>query len=201
MTNPQTGSPAMPQTIGILGGTFDPVHYGHLAIATAAVDQLDLDLLLLIPNAQSPLKVAGSAASFAHRVLMLQLAVADYEGLQISEVEGARGETSYTIDTLKQLSALYTDAQFVLIVGADALAEFHLWKQHAEIRKLARIAYIDRAGSDASANSVDATRIDMPPVDISSTVIRDRVRRRLPIDEFVPPAVAAYIDKHHLYSA
>lgn len=201
MTNLQTGSPAMPQPIGILGGTFDPVHNGHLAIARAAIGQLNLDRLLLIPNARSPLKAAGPAASFQHRVSMLRLALADHERLQISEVEGVRGETSYTIDTLKQLSALYRGAQFVLIVGADALAEFHLWKQHEEICRLARIAYVSRSGSDASANSVDATRIDMPPVDISSTVIRGRVRRGLPIDEFVPPAVAAYIAKHHLYSA
>lgn len=190
----------MPQSIGILGGTFDPVHNGHLAIAAAAVDQLELDLLLLIPNARSPLKVAGPAAPFHHRVSMLQLAVADQEKLQISEVEGVRGETSYTIDTLKQLSALYTGARFVLIVGADALAEFHLWKQHEEIRRLAQIAYVGRPGKTASGNCIGATRIDMHPIDISSTLIRDRVHRDLPIGEFVPPAVAEYIAAHHLYS-
>ena len=191
----------MPHSIGILGGTFDPVHFGHLAMATAAVDQLDLDLLLLIPNARSPLKISRPIASFEDRVAMLRLAVADQERLQISQVEGVRGETSYTIDTLKQLFADYTGARFVLIVGADALAEFHLWKQHEDIRRLAQIAYVGRPGSTGSGNSAGATRIDMPPIDISSTLIRDRVHRGLPIDEFVPPAVAEYIAAHHLYSA
>jgi nicotinate-nucleotide adenylyltransferase len=191
----------MPQTIGILGGTFDPVHNGHLAIATAAIGQLELDLLLLVPNARSPLKASGPGASFEHRVAMLQLAIAGGTKLQISEIEGARGATSYTIDTLMQLSELYCGARFVLIVGADALADFHLWRQHEEIRKLAQIAYVGRSGIDASGNSAGATRIDMDPIDISSTAIRDRVRRGLTISGLVPPAVAEFIAAHHLYSA
>jgi nicotinate-nucleotide adenylyltransferase len=119
----------------------------------------------------------------------------------VSEIEGERGNTSYTIDTLNELSRLYRQANFHLIVGADALAEFHLWHRHGELRKLTRIAYVGRPGSKEPSDTVGATRLAMPATDVSSTMIRDRVRRGLAIDGFVPPAVAEYIAAHRLYSA
>lgn len=190
----------MHQTIGILGGTFDPVHNGHLAIAAAAIRQLGLDLLLLIPNARSPLKSAGPIASFAQRVDMLQLAITAQPECVVSQIEGARGETSYTIDTLRELTVLYPKARFHLIVGADALADFQLWREHEEISRLVRIAYVGRPGSRTNADGITATRLEMSPIDVSSTQIRDRVRGGQPIDDLVPPAVAEYIAAHRLYS-
>ena len=191
----------MPQTIGILGGTFDPIHNGHLAIAAAAIRQLGLDLLLLIPNARSPLKSSGPVASFAQRVDMLQLAVTAHPEYVVSQIEGARGNTSYTIDTLRQLAALFPNAEFHLIVGADALADFHLWRDHGEIRRLARIAYVRRPGSKIVPGGITATELEMPPMDISSTAVRERVRDGQSIDELVPLAVAEYIAAHRLYAS
>lgn len=191
----------MPQNIGILGGTFDPVHNGHLSIAAAAMRQLGLDVLLLIPNARSPLKSAGPIASFAQRVDMLQLAITAHPEYVVSQIEGARGNTSYTIDTLRELAVLYPKAEFHLIVGADALADFQLWREHEDIRRLAQIAYVGRPGSTIKPDGITATRLEMPPMDVSSTAVRDRVRDGQPIDEFVPPVVAEYISAHRLYSA
>jgi nicotinate-nucleotide adenylyltransferase len=191
----------MPQTIGILGGTFDPVHNGHLAIAAAAMRQLGLDFLLLIPNARSPLKSSGPIASFPQRVDMLQLAVTAHPEYVVSQIEGTRGNTSYTIDTLRELAAIYPKAEFHLIVGADALADFHLWREQDEIRRLARIAYVGRTGNTIKPDVITATRLEMPPIDVSSTLIRDRVRDGLSIDNLVPPVVAEYIEAHRLYSS
>lgn len=191
----------MPQTIGILGGTFDPVHNGHLAIAAAAIRQLGLDLLLLIPNARSPLKSSRPTASFAQRVDMLQLAITAHPEYVVSQIEGERGDISYTIDTLRELAALYPKAEFHLIVGADALADFQHWREHEEIRRLARIAYVSRPGSRIVPEGITATRLEMPPMDVSSTEIRDRVRDGHSIDELVPPVVADYIAAHQLYSS
>jgi nicotinate-nucleotide adenylyltransferase len=189
----------MPQVIGIYGGSFDPVHTGHLQIAEAAVIQLALDLLLFIPNARSPLKSSGPSASFQDRVAMLRLATRDYDMFQVSEVEGHRGGTSYTVDTLRDLSGEYPNAKYCLIVGSDALQEFHLWREHEEIRKLARIAFVVRPGSELAAHNPDDTQIALAPMEVSSTSVRARIRNGLEIDGLVPAAVAEYIAARRLY--
>lgn len=189
----------MPQHIGILGGTFDPVHNGHLAVAEAALHQLALVRLLFVPNSHSPLKSAGPGASFTDRVAMLRLAVAGQNAFEISEIEGRRGGVSYTIDTVRELSALYPDSVLHLVIGADALGEFPMWREHQQIRQLAQLAYVERPGSPAADHSIPAQRLAMTPCDVSSTDIRARVRRGLSIDALVPAAVAAYIEAHRLY--
>lgn len=189
----------MPQTIGIFGGTFDPVHIGHLRIAEAALVQLHLSSLLFVPNSRSPLKPSGASASFEDRIAMLRLATHGMTNIDVSEVEGRRGGTSYTIDTLRELVGQYQGAQFYLIVGGDALRDFHLWREFEEIRRLARLAYVTRPGTEIEAGDSGTTRVVMPPLDVSSTAIRDRVRRRETIDEMVPKAVAEYIASHQLY--
>ncbi len=190
----------MSQSIGILGGTFDPVHNGHMAIAESALSQLGLDLLLFIPNARSPLKQAGPTALLQDRVAMLRLAIDGNDDYEVSEIEGQRGGTSYTIDTLRQLKPLYPNAMFYLIVGGDALRDFHLWREYVEIRRIARLAYVERRGTPAATSDSDAVRIDMPPVDVSSTMIRDLVSQGMPIDTLVPHVVAEYIATRHLYA-
>jgi len=191
----------MPQPIGIYGGSFDPVHNGHIQIADAALSQLRLDLLLFIPNARSPLKSSGPSASFQDRVAMLRLAISAYDRFRVSEVEGRRGGTSYTIDTLRDFSSEYQGAQFYLIVGSDALQEFHLWREHEEIRTQARLAFVVRPGFELATHDPSDTQITLDPTDVSSTAIRTRVRNGLPIDGLVSAAVAEYIAARRLYSA
>lgn len=190
----------MAQTIGILGGSFDPVHSGHLALATAARAALDLDRLIFVPNSRSPLKSSGPFASFEHRAAMLRLALVDCDGCEISAVEGRRGGVSFTIDTLRELKSENPDASFFLIVGADALEEFHLWRDHEEILKFANLAYVERGDATVVPSKLAARPIPMPRVDVSSTVIRNRLRRGQSIDALVPGAVVKYIASHHLYS-
>ncbi len=191
----------MPQVIGIYGGSFDPVHNGHVQIAEAALSQLRLDVLLFIPNARSPLKLSGPSASFQDRVAMLRLAIRDYDSFQVSDIEGRRGGTSYTVDTLRVLSQEYQGARFYFIVGSDALRELHLWREHEEIRELTRLAFVVRPGSESASHDLGDTQITLDPMDVSSTAVRDRIRNGLPIDGLVPSAVADYIAARRLYSA
>ncbi len=190
----------MAQTIGILGGSFDPVHRGHLALAAAARTALDLDRLIFVPNSRSSLKSSGPFASFEHRVAMLRLALEECVGCEISDVEGRRGGISFTIDTLREFKSENPDASFFLIVGADALEEFYLWRDHQEILKHANLAYVERSNATAVPSKLTARSIPMPRVDVSSTAVRDRLRRGQSIDALVPGAVVKYIASHRLYS-
>ena len=152
----------MAQKIGILGGAFDPVHIGHVIVASSARMELGLDLLLFVPNALSPLKSSGPAASFEHRLAMLRLVVEGLDGYGVSDIEGRRGGISYTVDTLRELRSEFPGAELHLIVGADVLDEFHLWRDHEKIQQMAHLAYVERAGSDATPSRVAAVRVSMP---------------------------------------
>ena len=190
----------MTPRIGILGGTFDPVHVGHLILAACAREQLQADRILLIPNFHSPLKASEPVAAFADRLAMLRLAIDNVEGFSASDIEGRRGGISFTIDTLHVLQSENPGARFDLILGQDSLAEFPLWKDHSTILQMAEIAVVERTGASNPASPIPSTRIHMPRVDISSTLIRQAINARRSIDFFVPPAVAKYIRDHRLYS-
>lgn len=189
----------MPQRIGILGGTFDPVHIGHLILASCARDQLGTDLFLLIPNSSSPLKAAEPVASFADRLAMLRLAVAGVEGFVVSDVEGQRGGISFTVDTLRALRIQYSQESFHLVMGKDALADFHLWKEREEVLRLASLVVVDRALDGPWPPDIPATHLEMPTIDVSSTMIRERCRENRRIDYLVLPSVSEYITAHKLY--
>lgn len=189
----------MTQTLVILGGSFDPFHNGHWRMAETAQAQLAADVVLFVPTAQSPFKPRGPQASFADRLAMIQAAIAGQAGWRVSDIEGQRGGVSYTIDTLRALRGEFPDAVFHLVVGADALADFHHWKDYEEILTIAELAVVDRPGRAASAPRVAARRLVMSEIDVSSTRIRDCVRRGESIDDFVPSAVARYIAQHRLY--
>lgn len=191
----------MTQTFVILGGSFDPFHNGHWRMAETAQAQLAADVALFVPTAQSPFKPRGPQASFADRVAMIQAAIAEQPGWRVSELEGRRGGVSYTIDTLRALRAEFPDAAFHLVVGADALADFHRWKDYEEILTMAELAVIERPGRPAVAPRVAARQLTMAPMNVSSTDIRQRVRRGEAIDDLVPAAVARYIAEHRLYRA
>jgi nicotinate-nucleotide adenylyltransferase len=194
--------------LGILGGTFDPVHHGHLIMASELRAALSLDSVLLVPNARSPFKPDDSVTSGAHRAAMLKLVVNDTPWLELSTIELDRGDVSYTVDTLSALSLNRASETLVFLVGADSLIDLHRWREPAEILRLAEIGVASRPGTLVDTESVveqlpaaagRITVVTTPLIAISATDIRHRVRTGLPIAFQVPPAVEHYIRDHRLY--
>lgn len=199
----------MTQRIGILGGTFDPIHYGHLAIAEEARVALRLQRVLLIPAAQQPLKLHRSAAPAEHRLAMTRLACAGNSAFEPSPIEIERSGVSYTVTTLEQL---HSDnlGELHFILGADALADLARWHAAERILTLARIVAVGRPGwapaqpSLLGALPLLAERLIMiegPLMDLSSSEIRQRVAAGRPVRYLMPDAVVEYIDRHRLYRA
>ncbi len=189
----------MAQRIGIVGGTFDPIHIGHLILAVRACEQLALDFVYLIPNWQSPLKSAAPVADFDDRLIMAQRAVDGVDGIVVSDIEGRRGGTSYMIDTLRQLYSDHPEAHLHLIIGSDALRELPQWRESEEIKRVATIAAVSRGGRAVDTSDVDAIAVSMPRVDVSASEIRQRIGAGQSIDFLTPAAVVAYIREKRLY--
>lgn len=196
--------------IGVLGGTFDPVHVGHLAIASAAMDRLKLSQVLFVPAGVPWLKGHRGITPAELRVEMLELAIAPYPRFRLSRIEIDRPGHSYTTDTLEQLKReLAGDVDLYFIVGVDALSELHLWHQPQRIIELCHLVAARRPGSrtpdleslEGSLPGVSQRVIilDNEPVDASSSGIRERVAGGLSIEGLVPDAVARYIEEHGLY--
>jgi len=198
--------------IGIFGGSFDPVHIGHLWIAEAALETLRLDEVRWIPAATSPLKQGGPVASEEDRLQMVRLAVSGCEGHLVDDCEIKRGQISYTVDTLETLTSEDPDAEFFLILGADSLASFHRWHKPERILQLATLAVVGRGGEKpidltmlgglADQESIEAIHqsvIKMPLIELSSSEIRGRIAERRSIRFRVPHAVEALIDSQNLY--
>jgi nicotinate-nucleotide adenylyltransferase len=192
--------------VGILGGTFDPPHNGHLALADAARAHFSLDLVLFIPAGQ-PWRKTREITPAEHRLEMLRLAIDENNAFGISDVELRRTGPTYTADTLDELAGERLDDMFWFIVGADALADLPNWHEPARIVRHAVIAVAGREGADVAAAiaAVPALKdrietFPMPPADVSSTDIRARVARREPIGDLVPAAIATYIQAHRLYA-
>lgn len=192
--------------IGILGGTFDPPHNGHLAVARACVKELALDELLFLPAAKNPLKPSGPRASATDRLTMLGLLVAAEDNMGILDLEIQKGGSSYTVETMTDLQ-MVQPADYWFLLGADALRGFGEWKSPERLLRLCRLGVVLRP-SQADADVVSRfsepyrERIDlvrMPPVDVSSTEIRNRLERGQTIAPYVPPAVLAYIEEKGLY--
>lgn len=197
----------MKPRIGLLGGTFDPIHFGHLAIAEDARTALGLDRVLFIPAAQQPFKLNRTIASSKHRKTMVELACAGNEGFDVSDIELERQGISYTITTLEHLHALDAGELF-FIIGADALVDFPKWHRAAEIPRLAQIVGVYRPGVRIDLDSLVATspalrnRMSMlegPQIELSSTEIRRRARLGRSLRYLTPDSVLAYIATHGLY--
>ncbi len=193
--------------IGLFGGTFDPPHNGHLALARACKKELALDELLFVPAAQNPLKANGPQASAHDRLTMLGLLVAGEDGMGVLDLEIQKGGRSYTVDTLSDLT-LVQPADYWFLLGADALNGFGEWKDPRKILRLARLGVVLRP-SQADADVVTRfaepfrDRIDlvrMAPIAISATEIRARVARGQTIAPYVPQAIHAYIEEKGLYN-
>jgi len=189
--------------IGVLGGTFDPPHVGHLLLASDAREALRLDNLIFIPAATQPFKMhAPPIASPQDRLEMVRLAVADDANYTVDDTEIARKGLSYTVDTLEHLSKRHPGAELFLLLGEDALAGVPQWRNPERIRELATLAVMRRSGREGSPVATIAagvTEVSTRRVDVSSTEIRDRLRAGKSIKGFVPESVERFIDARGLY--
>jgi nicotinate-nucleotide adenylyltransferase len=204
--------------IGIYGGSFDPVHLGHLLVAQAAIEELGLDRLFFIPAAQSPFKPDSRPAPAPARLQLLRLALAGKTNCGIDEQEIRRGGVSYTVDTLRDYAKKFPGAELFYLIGADHASKLNEWREPNALAKLAEFVVIPRRGD--SVWSSGFSRSGPPeggtpspifpkpfrgrilkgfPIEISSLQIRARIKAGLPIEPLVPPAVAEAIRNNRLY--
>jgi nicotinate-nucleotide adenylyltransferase len=213
----------MPQRLGVLGGTFNPPHLGHIAVASRALAQLHLERVLLMPSHTPPHKLPQHDPGPAHRLRMCQLAVAGHRGLGACALEIERGGPSYTVDTLLALhdraraDAHHPALRLTLILGSDMACTLPSWRRPDELVDLAGIAVAERPGdgrgevvralaslrpaalASAAHSPPRLAFLEMPAIDSSSSMVRERVARGEPVEELVGRAVAAYIAEHRLY--
>jgi nicotinate-nucleotide adenylyltransferase len=209
--------------IGLFGGTFNPIHAGHVRAAVSVAGLAGLDKVIFIPSAMPPHKPLQNHVSSAHRLEMVKLAIRDESRLDVSDIEIARGGQSYTLDTMQILRTQQPGAHFTFILGVDAYLEIHLWHRYREVLPLADWAVIARPGYKLPSLLAPLSGFgrpfhvigeksiacDDPPVrifyvpiletDVSSSQVRDAIRQGRPIRGMVPEKVAEYIEKNHLY--
>jgi len=188
----------MGRRIGLFGGTFDPPHSGHLAAASGAKEALDLDeVLFVVANDPWQKSSRRRVAEAQHRLAMTKLLVEGIEGIEVSDVEILRGGESYTIDTVTELRC--QGHEVTLIVGADVVAGIETWERSDELRKLVRVAVIDRPGYNPPAlEGWLMLRVAVDSEDISSSEVRDQIAEGVPIDYVLPASVRRYIDQYQL---
>jgi nicotinate-nucleotide adenylyltransferase len=197
---------------GLFGGSFDPVHLGHLELARCCEQQAGLDEVWFIPAATQPLKRHGPVASDAQRMKMLRLAVADRPTWKVSRMELERGGVSYTVDTLLRLHDHLPEDDLFFMMGADALRDFPTWHKPREICQLATPVVVARAGqplpdfdallpvcSPERVEEIRAMQVTMPEVPIASSSIRSMIAQGDDVSSMVPSAVLAYIQQENLY--
>lgn len=189
--------------IGILGGSFDPPHMGHLILAEYVRIESGLKKVLFIPASQSPHKLHGPVASDAHRIAMTRRAIRGNRSFAVSDLEVRRGGISYTVDTIETLAGMNPGAELFLILGSDSFADFHTWKSPDVIISKASLLVYPRPGTGGK-NDLEYARhaqfIKAPQIEISSSAIRRRVASGKSIRYLVPETVEQYILTHHLYS-
>ena len=189
--------------IGFMGGSFDPVHFGHLAAAQDALERVGLDRLFFVPVAQAPLKSGVVQASPEHRLAMLKVAIEGDVRFEICDFELRRGGVSYTIDTVRQLRIQFPNDTLYWIIGADQPERLHLWGEIGELVTLVEFIVLARPRY-ARMERTDIPRLRLHQceghlLDISSTELRERIRQGLPVDFFMPHKTVEYIQKTGLY--
>jgi len=188
---------------GFLGGSFDPVHFGHLIAAQDAYEQHELDRLFLVPAAQAPLKPQEVQSSAADRLAMLLAAVEWDRRFEVSDYELQKGGMSFTIDSVRHFRRQFPNDQLFWIIGGDQLPKLHLWKDIQELAQLVEFIFLERPGHPAKiAPAIPGLRLhrcDGHLVEISSTELRDRARRGLSLDYFVPHKAIVHIREKSLY--
>jgi nicotinate-nucleotide adenylyltransferase len=198
--------------LGIFGGSFDPVHYGHLLLAESCREECRLDQVWFVPAAAAPHKRPGAVASPTQRVEMLRLATGGNEAFLVSTIEIDRGGVSYTVETLEAIRREQPEAEIFFLMGADSLADLPTWRDPARICELAIPIVVARAGAAppdysvlaplVSADRLEAIRqlrVEMPAVDLRASDLRRRVAAGLGIRYRTPRAVEKYIETHELY--
>lgn len=187
--------------LGVLGGTFDPVHVGHVAAGVSARHVLGLDKVLYVV-ANSPWQKADRAITpAADRLAMVEAAVEGIEGLQASGLEIDRGGTTFTVDTLHTLARTHPQAELFLIVGTDVADDLHTWERVDEVRKLATLAVVSRPGAPRTdLPGWRVAMVDMPLLDVSSTDLRRWVAEGRPVDGLVPPGAVRFLRDRGLYA-
>jgi nicotinate-nucleotide adenylyltransferase len=200
--------------IGVLGGTFNPVHIGHLIVAQMAMERFELGRVLFVPSATPPHKNGCGLADGPHRLAMVQTAIEGDLHFEASDIEIQRGGRSFTIDTIRTLRERVPGAEWLFIIGADTLTELRLWREIETLLTLVRFVTLARPGTDLAALRANPDRLRLPPpwperlladvaegrqVDISSSDIRHRLAEGMSIRYLVPPGVEMYITEHNLY--
>jgi nicotinate-nucleotide adenylyltransferase len=213
-TTPEVVPPARPAvagSVGFLGGTFDPIHFGHLAVAEEAREALGLERVLFVPAGVPPHKPGRVISAPAHRLAMVELAIADNPAFEVSRLEVERTGNSYTVDTVAALlSGPDAPAEVTVLVSAELFGSFTTWREPERILRLARVAVVPRPGHRSPGRAYVAEHfpgfedrvafLDGPHIGISATEVRRRAAAGRSIRYYVPPAVAAYIGEHALYS-
>jgi len=196
--------------VGILGGTFNPVHLGHLVLAEECLYQLNLDKVVFIPAGLPPHKTIEGDIEHSDRLNMMRLALQGHKRFEISTYEIDKNGLSYSIETIKHLKSKYGElAELFFITGADSGKDLSLWKDFKDILRFTTFVIANRPGvpvGDGSARPINdytkdnLTRVTIPNIEISSTMIRSRVKHHQPIDFYLPPKVVKYIRNKGLYS-
>jgi nicotinate-nucleotide adenylyltransferase len=187
--------------LGVMGGTFDPIHHGHLVAASEVATVFELDEVIFVPTGQPWQK--GAVTEAEHRYLMSVIATASNPRFKVSRVDIDRQGPTYTVDTLRDIKAAYPEAELFFITGADAVAQILAWKDVDKIWELAHFIAVSRPGHKLIIPAVPTGAIEtleIPALAISSTDVRRRVSNKKPVWYLVPDGVVQYIAKHQLYS-
>ena len=192
----------MTQRVGIMGGTFDPIHHGHLVAASEVASLYHLDEVIFVPTGEPWQKLERRVSPAEHRYLMTVIATASNPRFWVSRVDIDRAGPTYTIDTIRDISAQRPGSELFFITGADALSQILSWRDAAEALTLARFVGVTRPGYDLTDEHLPVDSVvllDVPAMAISSSDCRDRVRAGRPVWYLVPDGVVQYISKHRLY--
>ncbi|MAT16382.1 MAG: nicotinic acid mononucleotide adenylyltransferase [Planctomyces sp.] len=194
--------------LGLLGGTFDPIHLGHLILAEACREACQLDEIWFLPTGKPPHKVAAEITPARQRIEMLEMALAGARQFKINDMEVKRGGTTYTVDTLAELREQDPDRELYFLIGADSLHDFPMWREPERIAELATLLVVNRAGRampdlDSIPQKIrrSVEVVTIPDIGIASSDLRQRVSEGRSIRYQVPRAVEVYIDQHGLYRA
>lgn len=189
---------AQRKRIGLMGGTFNPLHNGHLIVAEQVLSQLGLDKIVFLPDNLPPHVDKKEAISAKDRVTMVRLGIADNENFELNTLEVDRGGVSYTYDTIKELQARHPEADYYFIVGGDMVEYLPKWNKIEQLVKMVKFVGVKRTGAKTHSQ-YPILWVDVPTIDISSTLIRNKIKQGCSIRYLVPDAVAEYLKEEGLY--
>ena len=195
---------------GIMGGTFDPIHYGHLLMAQGVMEKLDLDRVIFIPTGNPPHKNNSDITDKRDRLKMTEIATADNPKFEVSDMEIKRDKTSYTADTARELKEMYKDDEFYYISGTDVIRDIKDWKTPEAFLKIFKIAAVERITEDSADTdyrinylkekfNAEIVKVNLPVIEISSTMIRENIKNKKSVLYMLPDKVIKYVTENGLY--